>query len=110
MSLCLLNTTLHCVAPGMVTRPYAPAGSDWPSTMIVSEVVNLVISLAPVRQGLSNGTNAPQISRPLTPGRQYLIVRAVVPRVCEPLALGLTRASWNSAPQAAARPRAQASA
>src|SRR5690349_22532017 len=75
----------------MVCRLYVPFGSFCPSifTSSLNEIV--VASFAPVRQTLSYGTRSPQMVRPFTPGRLYLMVMSVRPTVWVSVADGLGR-------------------
>src|SRR5262245_44524382 len=93
----------------MATIAYEPAASGWPATVIASLVVNVVGSFAPARHGLSQGRSPPQIVRPFTPGREYVIDRSVMPICCVVEAFGETRGSTRSA-RAEAAPSAAAAA
>jgi len=70
MSFCVENANVTASGFGVVTSAYVPAASFWPSTQTSSADWNCVISLAPVRHALPQGTRPPQTTRFLTPGRE----------------------------------------
>src|SRR5512135_1726205 len=101
--------TVHSVRPGIVKRPYVPAGSFWPSTVTSVSNEIFVTAFAPVRQTLSHGTSSPQITRPLTDGRLYTTSAFVMPIVWVTVAFGL-RSGVASCASAGAAARARAAA
>src|SRR5438105_3995875 len=68
----------------------------------------VVASFAPVRQTLSYGTSPPQIVRPFTPGRAYVMVMSVNPTVCVTTCFWLVRGTLNCGAGACCAPSGSA--
>src|ERR1700722_1160487 len=77
----LLNMSVQPFWEGIVKIEYSPAGSSLPLNQSGRSMEIFVAASAPVRQKRSQGTTRPNISRPLTVGREYLSFIVVLPMV-----------------------------
>src|SRR4051812_40439986 len=76
--------------------PYVPLSNGLPSTETGSLNSIVVFSFAPARQTLPYGTRPPQIFRPFTNGRWYLIAMSVNAMRCFTSAAWLTSGRFKS--------------